>query len=471
MTKTEPFANAVETFTKRKSRWPQRPVGAFDVAVKVYAGESRKFNEADWQRNSGRFANYIGQSGGGGGKRGGAGAAEASAKKAGTTLKEWDVSRHKDTQQLYSPGKDGKYPPGRKAIHDAMIADVTRGIPVRPEGERTFYVLGGGGGSGKTYLVDHGKLPVPKADDRQAVLINADDAKARLPEYKGLQDAGNTSQAARVVHEESSDMTKEQMKASRDGGHDYVLDGVGDGSVNGLRDKAQAARDAGYAVKGYYVATDVNRAVSAAKKRAITPGDKSFGRVVPEARLRADHRSVSKILPKAIDDGVFDEVEVWDNQFDGNPTKVFSAKKNPDGSMTKTVHDEARWQTFLDKGNQTLHLSEIRQKAQDMRTEAGKALDWYDLTNIIGIRNNNSGGAGDKRRLKVKVDKDGYTDIPARNIEPEDDQKIYMAAFGSNAKFPAGVPDNAETRELFEVYKAAILESAKDGVVATTAED
>ena len=58
-----------------------------------------------------------------------------------------------------------------------------------------------------------------------------------------------------------------------------------------------------------------------------------------------NHKSISEILPQAIDKGLFDELTLWDTN-GANAVKVVQFK---DGVFE--ILDEDMWQTFLDKKN------------------------------------------------------------------------------------------------------------------------
>src|SRR5262249_5195720 len=107
------------------------------------------------------------------------------------------------TDKLVSEGgfklPDGTYTPERTAGHNKILNDiftaeaVARATP--PEGQKpTITFLGGRGGSGKSWFTREGGA----VDAKHAIVLNSDDIKAALPEYRGWN--------AGQLHEESTDV-------------------------------------------------------------------------------------------------------------------------------------------------------------------------------------------------------------------------------------------------------------------------
>ncbi len=69
-----------------------------------------------------------------------------------------------------------------------------------------------------------------------------------LPEYKERVASGD-SDAANVVHEESSYVSKRISKAAMELNKNVILDGPGDSSVRSLTAKIEGAQKMGYTVK------------------------------------------------------------------------------------------------------------------------------------------------------------------------------------------------------------------------------
>lgn len=227
---------------------------------------------------------------------------------------------------------DGKYTPERQELHDAIIHKALEG---HHESENpTMYLLGGGTASGKSSLLRSGQFGIPE----DAVLIDSDAVKSNLPDYKEMVAAGDKN-AAVYVHKESSDVSKELIKATAEKKYNGVVDTTGDSGMEYLEDKVNEMRANGHRVVANYATVNVETAIARSNKRG-----EETGRIVPEALIRAIHKSVSEIMPKAVERGLFDEVTLWDTN-SGAPVKVMSAAKG----QAMTIHDQNLWQKFLDK--------------------------------------------------------------------------------------------------------------------------
>lgn len=190
---------------------------------------------------------------------------------------------------LEPDGKGGvQFTAARQALHDQIIRAYTDGIPASQD--KTIFMLGGGGGAGKTTMIRSGAIDVPDTDARQAVLVNADELKAELPEYEAMTAAREIS-GAMFAHEESSYLSKRLIKAALENGQDILLDGVG---LNYRRTLNDAEPD-GYEVHGYYAfLPDPEVAV----ERAIARAERT-GRYVPPDVVRGAHRKVAQVFPDA----------------------------------------------------------------------------------------------------------------------------------------------------------------------------
>ena len=179
------------------------------------------------------------------------------------------------------------FTPERQALHDQIIREFVENIPV--SNDPTVHMLGGGPAAGKSTMLKSGNLTVPEGGV-DAVLVNPDEMKERLPEYRQMVQAKDET-AASFVHEESSYLAKRAMKAAIQRGQDVLVDGVG---VN-YGKMMKVADPAGYKTKGYYAfLPNVDEAVARANARAA-----KTGRAVPEAYIREKHAEVSGIFEDA----------------------------------------------------------------------------------------------------------------------------------------------------------------------------
>lgn len=122
-------------------------------------------------------------------------------------------SKEKNTDQ------SGEYTPERLALHKAIVAKTLPEDTKAAPGTRPHAViLIGAPGSGKTSA---GSAVVPSLIGKEKLaVINADDVKEQLPEYKGWN--------AAAVHQESADIVeKEMVPQALAGGHNMLLDITG----------------------------------------------------------------------------------------------------------------------------------------------------------------------------------------------------------------------------------------------------
>lgn len=240
----------------------------------------------------------------------------------------------KTTEDLFK--KDGVWTTERTALHAAYAAGIANGLSKSTA--PTVYMTGGGPASGKSEaLLNNPKTGIP--DKTKAAHADPDGAKGWIPEYSTFKNS-DTSAAARV-HEESSFMSQEAIKAGLAAGHDVVYDSTGDSGIEKLAAKVQKIRDQGAKrVVAHYVGVDVEEAIRRSDDRA-----EKTGRYVPHDYLRQVHRDVTATVLAAIERGVYDTLDLWDNS-GSEPTHVASYDK----TNGLKLHDEAGWETFKKRG-------------------------------------------------------------------------------------------------------------------------
>lgn len=230
---------------------------------------------------------------------------------------------------------NGQWSPARQKLHQQIIDKHFAGKKPAPQGAAIAYVLGGGPASGKSSIVNAGHLKV----DPDTIHIDSDAIKAEIPEYNEML-ASKDHRAASHVHEESSYIAKLiQDKASR-GGYHTLLDGTGDSSLESLKGKVDKMRASGQKVVGSYVTVPTEMAIQRNIERA-----KKTGRLPPESMLRLCHKSVSNIVPQAIQAGLFDQFDLWDTE--NGVQRVASVQ---DGKLQ--VHNPELWKKFVAKGTE-----------------------------------------------------------------------------------------------------------------------
>lgn len=232
--------------------------------------------------------------------------------------------------------ENGAYSEERKALHNEIIADALAGVNAVEN--PTLYMMGGGPAAGKSTLIRQGVVVHPDSH----VLLNPDEFKEDLPEYReGVKERDPL--IAAYTHEESSHLNKEVMKLCAKGRVDTVWDGTGDGEYEKLVSRVAMFRKQGFRVIADYVTVPTEVAWQRAKAR----GEK-VGRIVPEADVRNTHREVSNVLPRAVADGLFDEVTLWDTST-SELIKVMSAK-----GKAMIIYNRELWQRFLAKGQEPI---------------------------------------------------------------------------------------------------------------------
>lgn len=229
----------------------------------------------------------------------------------------------------------GNWTPERQALHQAIID--SHFVGKTPVAAPTAIMLGGGPASGKSTVTSNMEL------DPNTVKIDVDHIRKKLPEYgEGL--ARGDSTVSTFTHEESSYISKQVLKRASEGQYNTLLDGTGDSGYNSLAAKIGQMKAGGAKVRGIYVNLDTNTAIARSKARAANPKSDSFGRTVPESFMRQSHAAVSRVVPAAIDAGLYDSFELWDTT--GRSGKlVFTYEKG-----VKTMHDADLWAAFVAKG-------------------------------------------------------------------------------------------------------------------------
>ena len=168
---------------------------------------------------------------------------------------------------------------------------------IPPKGQKpTLVILGGRGGSGKSRFTD-GSLGEDGYDRNKYVVIDPDEYKTRLPEYKKLVDSKSEYAGLNAweVHEESSDMKKAALNIAMKKGANVVLDGTLAKTKSVLKTIAEFKK-AGYNVEGAYM--HLPREVSAA--RGVVRG-MNGGRWVPIKHLLAmknNEDNFTELLPE-----------------------------------------------------------------------------------------------------------------------------------------------------------------------------
>lgn len=255
----------------------------------------------------------------------------------GDTVNRYSSQRAKGGE----PDGSTRWTPERQKLHDEIVAKflATGKAVANPK----FTMSGGGPASGKGYMLEQVGITKNGKPKKGQVVIDSDEIKKLLPDYKALVAKGGKSAqlAASYVHEESSYLAKRIMEEAAKRSFNVVLDGTGDNGINSLAKKVKKFREMGYKVEAIYVSADTNMAALRNWERYI-----KTSRLPPEWMLRNVHSDVSRTLPQAMNDKLFDKVTLYDTNLSGQMRLVASANKKG-----TTVHDAKLWDDFLAKGN------------------------------------------------------------------------------------------------------------------------
>jgi predicted ABC-type ATPase len=185
---------------------------------------------------------------------------------------------------------NGEWTPERQKLHEKIIDSFfDKKKPVKnPE----LIFTGGIPGSGKSSILD-GRI-------KNHVLVDSDEIKKQLPEYKGWN--------APLVHDESTELAQRVFDRAVQDGYNIVNDGT-------LRSRRlteellQAATDAGYRSKLIFVDTSIPNAL----KRMVSRFEKT-GRFIDPAFLGVVDGNPVRVF-KTLRNR-FNSYELWDNNSD-----------------------------------------------------------------------------------------------------------------------------------------------------------
>jgi predicted kinase len=242
---------------------------------------------------------------------------------------------HGDSLAKYTNEK-GEWTAERQKLHDEIVSKYLAQAKTKPI-EPVYVIFGGGSAAGKSNLAKHlGSSVLPK----DKVHVDTDEIKGMLPDYKDMQNAGD-SRAAAYTHEESSYLGKRIVKEALKEGFNVILDGTGNVSLESLQQKAAQARQAGHKVHGVYATVPTKMA----EDRNLARAQKT-GRLVVPTYLRSTHKAVSSIVPAAMANDTFDDFGLYDTQ---NGVRLIASKQK---GFPQVIHDNDLYQQFLDKAKE-----------------------------------------------------------------------------------------------------------------------
>lgn len=238
-------------------------------------------------------------------------------------IKETEVKLKTITQTVENHRKSGEgaaavYTPERMKLHTKIIEKmfspdkINSALPKAGKSP-TFTMLGGRGGSGKSWF--NGKVYDPEKN----VVLDSDEIKKQLPEYKGWN--------AFEVHEESSDILEKAAAMAKAYGLNIVIDATMKTTGSAV-ERVLDFKKAGYKIEAHYMHAPRQVSAQRAVKRFIGP----TGRYVP----------VGVVLSNVSNEKTFDAIKqyasIWSfRDSSGNPPPKLVSKKNGGVLMIKAI--------------------------------------------------------------------------------------------------------------------------------------
>ena len=215
-------------------------------------------------------------------------------------------------QTIETYKKHGTYTEERTQLHikimDKFLSpDAVKAARPQPGEAKIFTILGGRGGSGKSWF--KGKT----YDPDKAIVLDADEIKGMLPEYEGWN--------AHQLHEESSDLFDQITRRATMLGLNIVHDATMKTGHKAVK-IAQRFKDNGYQVEAHYMHLPRQEAA----KRAVSRFLGKSGRYVPIEVV------LSNVSNESSFDGVRELADKW-SFYDNNVSKghepiLISASEN-----------------------------------------------------------------------------------------------------------------------------------------------
>ena len=277
-----------------------------------------------------------------------------------------------DTQTMHTVGvkKNGEriYSAERTKLHDDLVEEFLKKDGAIPVKDPEVSVLGGGPASGKKAArkaeQERYAIGTGKSKRYNAAVIDVDDIRAKFPEYTNIQTQQSdliAKKAAEITHREASNLALRIVQEGQKRRLNIVVDGTGDGTYKELANKVRLYRKRGAKkVHANYVSIDTREAWARMIKRYRDPIKDGGRRWVPRKILYETHASVSRVLPEALDRGLFDSVRVWDNNkpFPIKAELIAVSKNGRRSGLTVAKgEDRAMYQRFLAKADEGLNDS------------------------------------------------------------------------------------------------------------------
>lgn len=211
---------------------------------------------------------------------------------------------------------NGEWTPERVRVHEKILGAIFTkdavGKARPPQGQApTATVLGGRGGSGKSWLTG----PSGPVKANNAIVINSDDFKVALPEYAGWN--------AGLLHEETKYLTAVAENMARELKINVVHDETMRRGTE-LVKRVEEYKKQGYKVEGYYMYAPPQTAAERAIGRFVRGGSgNKMGRFVPPeyvASSTTNEETFDKMRPH------FDNWAIYDNSGVGKGPQLYAKK-------------------------------------------------------------------------------------------------------------------------------------------------
>ena len=212
------------------------------------------------------------------------------------------------------PTKGGKASAERvRSVQEPIMKSFLNVKPAAPGEQKVAYMTMGAPASGKSSAIRG-------IDTSKFVKVDPDAIKEKLPEYKKAIANRNATylNAAKMAHEESSDIAKKIMQKAIENGNHIIVDGTGSDAGKFIQ-KINALKAAGYHVHVAMPHLEEEEGIQRMKRRA----DKT-GRMVPEDFARAAYKTIPANFEKIAK--MADSFALYDNS-GTTARKVFEGTK------------------------------------------------------------------------------------------------------------------------------------------------
>jgi hypothetical protein len=346
----------------------------------------------------------------------------------------------------------GEIPAERRALHEAIINSIIYGngkwSPKKQENPAAW-IMGGGPASGKTFLRQGGFFDTPSRGD--AVHLDADEIKHMIPEFdslvKELADAGmDPTQAASAVHSESTYIQRQAIARAASEGFHVVVDSTGDGGPKSFHSKIDALRAAGYKMKGRFADVSIGKALTDAKAR-----QKEEKRGVPDDILVDTHIDVARAVLYSLENGLFDDFEIVNNENHNAPVTVAAFK---DGVLA--VHDTKKWSEFVGKARLAFKNDYKEDYFDDIKKGAGRTRNKAERATARKVKRKEVEGVETMTAEPVPV---LAAALPDTGIDFAKVKAVSPDKRAEMAEAYNGLPDRSpEAKEAYDALQAEITE-------------